>query len=452
MGFFDRFRVGRSTAVEKASVTLDPSGVTGLKLYSGLVHEEFLPELRGARGVKVYREMRDNSAIVGGVLFAIEMLVRNAEWRVEPASNKPEDVEATNFVESCMNGMENTWEDFLAEVLTMLPFGWAVFEVCWKKRVEDGRYGWRVLEIRAQETLLRWDTDPETGAFTAMVQQCLPDYKPRTVPLDRCLHFRTTAAKNNPEGRSLLRNAYRSWYFGKRIEEIEGIGIERDLAGLPVALVPARIMAASANAQEAAILEQIKSIVRNIRRDEQEGVVFPSDRDPVSGTPLFELKLLSTGGSRQFDTDRIVQRHERHIAMTALADFILLGHEKVGSFALSSDKTDLFGAALGAWLKSIAAVINKSAIEPLLAVNGMEGKCSLVPGDVEKPDLDQLGSYIQKLAASGVPLFPDDDLENFLRRTAGMPERTVPSAELPGNEDGDSAVGADLTTDLGEGA
>lgn len=53
--------------------------------------------------------------------------------------------------------------------------------------------------------------------------------------------FRTESVKDNPEGRSILRNAYRSWYFKRRIQEIEAIGIERDLAGLPVIHAPERL-------------------------------------------------------------------------------------------------------------------------------------------------------------------------------------------------------------------
>ncbi|MGI6498023.1 MAG: hypothetical protein ACOX0U_04265 [Oscillospiraceae bacterium] len=50
--------------------------------------------------------------------------------------------------------------------------------------------------------------------------------------------FRTKSRKGSPEGRSILRNAYRSWYFKRRIQEIEGIGIERDLAGFPTLTAP----------------------------------------------------------------------------------------------------------------------------------------------------------------------------------------------------------------------
>ena len=54
-------------------------GTSGLKRSGGLVTEEFLPELRGPRAMRVYREMRDNSAVVGACLGAIEMLIRQTK-------------------------------------------------------------------------------------------------------------------------------------------------------------------------------------------------------------------------------------------------------------------------------------------------------------------------------------------------------------------------------------
>ena len=68
------------------------------------------------------------------------------------------------------------------------------------------------------------------------MQLAPPSYKQVVIPMEKCLLFRTQTHKNNPEGRSILRNAYRSWYFKKRIEEIEGVGIERDLAGNSISL------------------------------------------------------------------------------------------------------------------------------------------------------------------------------------------------------------------------
>jgi hypothetical protein len=238
----------------------------------------------------------------------------------------------------------------------------------------------------------------------------------------KALLFRTMARKGNPEGRSVLRNAYRPWYYKKNIESIEGIGIERDLAGLPVAWVPPELLDISASADDKAILAEIKKIVRNIRRDEQEGIVFPLAYDE-SGHKIYDMTLLSTGGRRQFDTDGIVQRYDSRMAMTVLADFILLGTKNVGSFALSSSKTELFAVALGAWLNSIADVFNRYAVPRLFELNPftVEALPKIVPGDIEAIPLDELGTYIAALAGAGMPLFPNEELEKYLLRLANLP-------------------------------
>lgn len=405
-------------------------GVSGLQHFSGYINEEFLKDLKGNRGMKVYREMRDNDPVVGTLLFAIEMLLRQVEWKVEGESVSSDDQQAAEFIDECRKDMHTSWPDLVSEILTMLTFGWALIEVSYKRRngskkdvrlnsqYTDGKIGWGAMELRAQETLQSWNIASD-GVVEGMVQLAPPIYQAVEIPLSKCLLFRTTKNKNNPEGRSILRNAYRPWYFKKRIEEVESIGIERDLAGLPVILAPARLMDPNASANDQAIFAELKKIVTGIRRDEQEGVIMPSNRDE-SGNLLYELKLLSTGGTRTFNTNEVINRWDQRIAMTALADFILLGHEKVGSFALSSDKTDLFARALGAWLGSIAETLTSEA-NKLLSLNGLSGRVKMGHEDIETPNLTELGDYITKLVGAGAPLFPDEELEGYLRKAGNLP-------------------------------
>lgn len=410
-------------------------GATGLRRFGGILDEEWLRLLQGGKSTAVWKEMRDNDPVVGAVLFAIEMLIRQVEWRVEAASDDQADLEAAEFLQSNLDDMEHTWSDTLASILEMLPFGWSLHEQVLKRRIgdvrdptqrsrfTDGRIGWRKLPIRAQDTLQNWQFD-ESGEVEAMVQSPPPDFQTRVIPLEKSLLFRTTVKKNNPEGRSILRNAFRPWFFKRRIEEIEAIGVERDLAGLPMALVPSRIMHPNASATDKALRTEIEKIVRNVKRDEKEGLVFPSDRDPETGNPVYEFKLLSTGGRRQLDVDQIVKRYDSRIAMSALADFILLGHEKVGSFALSSSKTNIFGTAVGAWLDSIADTFNRKAIPPLFAVNDFRvGRLPMLAhGDIETVDLEELGKIITAASGAGASLFPDPEFENWMRRQMGAPE------------------------------
>jgi hypothetical protein len=48
---------------------------------------------------------------------------------------------------------------------------------------------------------------------------------------------------------------------------------------------------------------------------------------------MYELKL-PPGGPRQFNTNEIISRHNTQIPATVLADFIVLGHENIGSLPL----------------------------------------------------------------------------------------------------------------------
>ena len=224
-------------------------GRIGQRRYGGTIYEEFLHELRGTRGIEVYREMSENDDVVGAILFAIEMLVRQCDWNVEPGGDTAKDKEAAEFVESCMHDMQDTWTDTISEILSFLTYGWSFHEIVYKRRMgntknpttkskyTDGLIGWKKLPIRAQETLYRWEYDNEDNLL-GMTQMPPPDFGTYTIPMSKALLFRTKSRKNNPEGRSILRNAYRSWYFKRRIQEIEGIGIERDLAGLPVMHAP----------------------------------------------------------------------------------------------------------------------------------------------------------------------------------------------------------------------
>jgi len=412
-------------------------GSSGLVQYGGQVREDFLRQLQGKQGYAQYRQMADNDPVIGGILHAVEMLIRGVEWTVEPSSTQEAAaVDSAEFVASCLGDMTQSWDDTLASILTFLTYGFSYHEIVYKRRRgrtgksptdsahNDGRIGWRKLPIRAQDTVWKWAMD-DNGGIEGMYQMNpnAPSRGTVYIPIEKALLFRTSAKMNNPRGRSILRNAFVPWYYKQRIQEIEAIGIERDLAGMPVALVPPHLLSDNATSQETSALDAIKQIVRNVKRDEQEGIVFPLAYDPETGNLAYDLKLLSTGGRRQFDTNAIINRYDQRIAMSMLADFILLGHEKVGTQALSVSKIQLFTDSLDAWLAGIAQVFNAYAIPRLLRINGIDE--AVTPALRYTPpknvDLEALSKYIGQLAGAGAAMFPDEPLEGYLREVAGLP-------------------------------
>ena len=79
----------------------EEAGVTGLLRTRavGYVYEEWLSELSTSRAKLFYREMRDQDAVLGAIFFALEMILRKADWRVDPASENAEDVKIKEFIE-----------------------------------------------------------------------------------------------------------------------------------------------------------------------------------------------------------------------------------------------------------------------------------------------------------------------------------------------------------------
>lgn len=430
---------------------LSEIGTTGLRRTGGTVHEEFLVNLRGRRGAKTFREMSENDPVIGSILYAIEKIILRLDWRVEPSSDEAIDQEIAEFIESCIYDMSDSWDTTLSSILSMLVFGYSYHEIVYKVRggmdsddptrksaFADGKIGWRKWAIRAQETHNNWLFD-EDGGIQGFEQVDPYGAGIHRIPIDKALLFRTTAQKNNPEGKSLLRTAYRPWYFKRRIEEIEAIGIERDLAGLPIAFMPPEYLSSAATADQIQVRDSIVQIVQNVKRNEQEGVVFPNVFDE-KGNRLFTLELLSSGGSRQFDTDKTISRYDQRIAMSVLSDFILLGHERVGSFALGNSKIDLWTMAVEAICKSIAEVVNQHAIPRLLKLNGMKvGKIpELKYSEVSHIDLSEMADFVAKLTTAGV-ITPDEETENWLRGLAGLPINMKETPDVEDDEEEDES-------------
>lgn len=401
-------------------------GTSGLRRYGGYVYEEFLPELRWPRAGKIYQEMSDNDPVIGSVLYLAEMLIRGVDWTVEPASNSVEDIEAAKFLDSCMHDMDTSWANTISEILSMLIYGFSFHEIVYKVRrgpdekspkykssYTDGRIGWRRLPIRAQTSLHEW-TFNEEGDVVAFVQMAEPDFNITSIPMSKGLLFRTRVSRDNPEGKSLLRNAYRPWFFKKHFEEIEGIGIERDLAGFPVLKAPENLDLWNDDDENmAALRATAEELVTSVRRDSEEGILLPAG---------WELSLLSSSSTRQINIGETIDRYDNRIAITMLSDIILIGNNKAGSFALADTKQSMLAAALQAQVQNIADVFNSKAVPDLFNYNsfpGITGYPKIKPGQIQTPSTKELALMLR---AMNLNIAGDMKLQNYLRHILGMPE------------------------------
>jgi hypothetical protein len=433
-----------STTTADAALFLE-LGTTGLRQYGGYVREALLPELVGLQGVRTYKQMSHDD-MVGAVLFANETLIRQVGWRVEPADASRTAVDAAGLVDGMlMQDMSQSWPMFVSEALSFQLYGWAYHEICWKRRLgdtpppgyspddpawdwwapsqfADGLLGLRKLPIRSQDTLLRWEFDRH-GGVQAMQQQDPVAGKLATIPIDKALLFRLFSHKGNPEGQSLFHAAYESYYAKKHIRRIEGIGIERDLAGMFHAGIPPECLSLNASPDQVALREYVKKMATQVHRDELEGLVTPLAYDE-RGNKLFEFSLLSTGGTRQFNTVEILQRYDTRILQSVLANVLMVGMMggRGGSYSLGETLSDLYTQGLSTMLDAITEVLNRHLLPRLWRLNALPRATqpTLVHGEVKRVDFDKFTAGVLRLSQAGMVLTPQD--EAHVRMETGFPE------------------------------
>ena len=194
---------------------------------------------------------------------------------------------------------------------------------------------------------------------------------------------------------------------------------------LPVGGAPLEYLAKSNDKNKVQLVEMMKKYLRNIRRNEQDGLLWPSDRDD-HGNEKFPLKLLSSGGSRQIDIEGALKNLDVQITVSVLADFLKMGHENVGSFSLMDSKADIFVIALAGHLDMFCDEFN-TATKRLLRLNGMDPRATprLTHGDTGKMDMQKFFTSLQALANSGFPLFPNEELQEKISQMLGVKPPSV---------------------------
>jgi len=397
-------------------------GVAGDNTHNGQIRaDEFLPELRGKKAIRKYREMRDNDSTVGAVMYSVEQILRDVELDVKPANDSAEAQSEADFVKSVLDDMDHTLDDHIAEAIGYLSYGFGWFEVMYKRRVgpterspkkhskfTDGRIGVRKIASRAPWTINKFDVDQKTGDVLGIEQSVGIMGGSNYIPTNKSLYYRTTSLNGDPSGRSILRNAYTSYEYLNNLQAIEAIAVERELAGIPVARIPAEYLSGDASAAQSGFVQNLQQILRDVKFNEQGYIILPSDTYPdKDGAPtnvrLVDIELMASNGKRNIDINPIVSRYQHDIARSVLSEFLLLGTSG-GSYALSKSKTDLFLRALESYIQAIVDVLNKQLVERLWQLNGLS--YDLMPtikaGDVAPHDLREIAAFLRNLNGANI--------------------------------------------------
>lgn len=389
-------------------------GSSGLAQHWGSIQEAYTSKLHWPGAYEVYDEMRRRSPTLRSALNAVKMLAKQAEWKAEPATDKPADVEAAEFLDQCLDDMSHTTDDFIDDALSCLPFGWASFELVYKRRngsggkslskYDDGKVGWRKFAFRRQSSFSKWDFD-DAGGLAGWQQRAAPDYDAVTLPIEKLLHFTVIRDGNNPEGMSLLEAAYEPWYYAKNLRIIAGIGWQRTFVGLPWFEAEEGFSPKDKS--------KVEDVAASLVVDEKQFVSTPK------GIKFHLLSVPNAGAPALLEQ---IRHYEVQQLQLFMAEFLALGTGSVGSFALGTDKSELFLMAVNGYLDRIEDVLNRFGVPRLYAYNEFPGITELprvTHSVVRKPNLPQLGEFLQKIAAY-ITLSEQDEI--WIRNQAGMPE------------------------------
>lgn len=433
--------------VKKSNITEVPQsqlneelGDTGTIITRGILsQQDYNPDLTGPNRIKKYDEMRLGDATVRGLLHVVKLPVLNAEWYIKPVSDETKDVEIKQFVESEL--LKNSgfgWNALLNEVLTFCEYGNSIWEKVFRIIPDGdfkGKIGWEKFGHRLSKTILRWAQNDGSPGIVQMLpvgktEESMGEANKGKTQIDipkwKLLYFILEKEGSNYEGISMLRSAYKHWYYKDNYYKIDAVATERHGLGLPIVTSPPQ--ASAADKRKAAL------IAKNIRANSQSYADLPTG---------FKLEFVDMKSNTLKDCENMVLHHDRQISKSVLAEFLELGAKGAsGSYSMSSTQADLFYLSEEYIARLVRDEFQK-AIKELVDLNygSQKDYPSLEFGNIGQINPEMLAKALQQLTQGGI-IVPDKELERHVRQVMHLPEATYIEEQEDGKDtDGDGTVG-----------
>jgi hypothetical protein len=409
-------QTGDSSSFESGAKTqLKPLGTSGTELFSGYFSEEYLQQLRGRKGAKVWDEIRRSESQVSMLMNAVMNPIKAATWEFEAADEAlvPDAEKHKDLIQYMAKDMID-WETHMHEALTFLIFGFSLFEVVNNVVFNHPKYGTfnglKALAFRSQKTIERWIVDRTTGDLTGVVQWVQGDLAPKNNMVEMnaaFLHVFTLHKEgDNYEGISALRPMYGAWFRKNLYLKIAAIGIEKNAIGTPLGTAPAGKV-------DEAQMNEFKQVLSNFTAHEAAYLIKPAGWDIT----IIENK---------FDASKVKEMillENTEMINSMVANFLALGmNGGGGAFALGSDLSDFFLSGIQTYADTIAGVWNRKLIPNLVKLNFGEQPAypKLKATGINDKAGKELAEILDLLTKSqGIK--SDMKLEEFLRKQYKLP-------------------------------
>ena len=405
-----------------AETEIGNTGIS-LKSVSGKLEEDLSKLWKGKKKKEYISEMKANDPYCSAWINAKNAIALKPDWGIKPKN--PEDDKSKEYAELIENmlfkDMATSFNSFILNSMTMAEYGFAISEIVLKKRqgktdnpmtsslYNDGLFGIAKLSPRWQNSISKWDID-DNGNIENVYQK--GDFtKDIKIPYKKVLHFVMNGYNGNPEGESVLRGAFVSYYYKKNIERIQRETFERGFSGILDIAVPPRYLSKKFNTQEGVeVRRNLETFMRNVKQGKEAGIIRPYSKD-------FEIELIQGKTGTGLDPDKMIERYNTEIVLCLLSDSFM-GQSKVyQSKDGSGTKTKLYKSFIGIILDEIKEQVNRKLIPMIFEVNNldMEQMPYLEYGNLDDLDLQAVSWFIQSVAKNSGPLITSTyELNNYL--------------------------------------
>lgn len=388
-------------------------GVTGTDLQSGMITDEYNTDLQFPESIRVYDEMRKSDGTTIAILRAIKQPLISAKWQIQSGWEEAKDKEIADFITH--NLFEKVkFKHFLRESLGFLDFGFYYFEKVYE--IIDGKIEWKDMSPRmpkAHYLWSMWGNEWVNGHPTGITQQVNTNdeakWFTREIPWEKLVLFSYEREGNNFEGVSILRNAYKHYFYKDLLYKVSSISSERYGVGIP----SAQVKSSTSDKAKSAIDKALK----NIRSNEQSYISYTED--------VVKLEILTPNGSGVgTQIEQGISHHDKKIYDSILAGFLNLTSGEGGSNALSKDQSSFFLRGLQGIADFWIDTMNEHIRELVdLNYNGVENYPKLTVSDIGSISMDEQINAIGSAVEKGLLDITQDD-KNMIRDVLKMPRLT----------------------------
>lgn len=374
---------------------------------------QFVSRIQAAR---IYDQMVVNDATVDVSLRVAKTPILGAFFFMQPYDDDPVNLDINEFVETNLfHGTSQPFLLVLEDILRFFDYGFMMEEPVWElrewspKRANANRRKYTMLKklgARHSPTIsdIKYD---DHGELVSVIQRAVrSDNRTEeiTIPAEKLIPFSFNKTGGDITGRSVLRTAYKHWYYKDNLYKIDAIQKERHAIGVPrAALAPGYTTEDVSTAWK---------LVTNLRTNENSGIVQP---------PSIVVDFAKMEG-HIVDVIASIEHHEARIMLNVYSEFMLLGLQGAGGRSTAGAQVDLYEKAYKYVGNMICEQFNLHLVPKIVGYNfdTDEFPKMKVRNIGEGKDSQMWASAFANLVSNYV-ITPDFELEQWAREQMDAP-------------------------------